>query len=145
MRKKALKNDAKCRTHLVPALLLTVLLGAGGVLALDRFAALSMIETGDNDFARGQETEISRYQIQRETWVAVTNLPISQATNAAVALGVAQAIATKRCEKFEKEHSRPPTDFEFYVLWNAPGQINNPSGVVRARAQRFANLVQKKE
>jgi hypothetical protein len=91
------------------------------------------------------DSEVSRFQIQRDAWLAVTNLPVSQATNAAVALNVAQTIAAKRCGKFEKEHGRPPTDFEFYVLWNAPRQVDKPSRAVRERAERFVNLVQKKD
>ena len=110
---------------------------------MDRFAALSMIESGDNDFANGQHTEVSRYQIRREVWLQATNAPIELATNAAVALDVARAIAEKRCRDFEAKHDRLPTDFEFYVLWNSPMQVDNPSGVVRARAQRFVNLMGK--
>jgi len=53
--------------------------------------------------------------------VPATNAPISQATNAVVALAVAQAIARERCQAFEALHGCPATDFEFYVLWNAPG------------------------
>jgi hypothetical protein len=121
------------------------LLQAGTAVAMDRFAALSMIESGDNDHAEGKEKEVSRYQIRRELWLATTNAPLSQATNAAVALGVAQAIAAKRCTEFEAKHGRPPTDFEFYVLWNAPAQIDNPSPAVRSRAERFVNLVRKQE
>ena len=34
--------------------------------AMDRFTALSQIESGDNDFAVGRVGEISRYQIRRE-------------------------------------------------------------------------------
>jgi hypothetical protein len=112
---------------------------------MDRFDALSMIESGNNDFARGKDREISRFQIRREVWQQTTNAPISQATNASMALGVAQAIAAKRCQEFEKQHGRPPTDFEFYILWNAPAQLENPSPAVRARAVRFVNLVQKND
>ena len=110
---------------------------------MDRFAALSMIESGDDDFAHGQHTEVSRFQIRSEVWQQATNLPLSEATNAAVALTVAQLVAQQRCQNFEKNFGRSPTDFEFYVLWNSPAQINNPGRVVRERAQRFVNLVQK--
>lgn len=119
--------------------------GAGNVLGMDRFAALSMIESGDDDFAHGRHTEVSRYQIRREVWLQATNAPIELATNAAVALDVARVIADKRCQDFEKKRGRAPTDFEFYVLWNSPQQVDNPSRVVRARAQRFVNLMERKE
>ena len=118
-------------------------LWAANASAMERFAALSMIESGDDDFAHGMYTEVSRFQIRSEVWQQTTNTPISEATNAAVALAVAQVIAQKRCQAFEKSFGRAPTDFEFYVLWNSPAQINNPGRVVRERAQRFVNLVQK--
>ena len=111
--------------------------------AMERFAALSMIESGDDDLAHGMYTEVSRFQIRSEVWQQTTNTPISEATNAAVARAVAQMVAQKRCEAFEKKYGRTPTDFEFYVLWNSPAQINNPGRVVRERAQRYVNLVQK--
>ncbi len=104
-----------------------------------------MIESGDDDFAHGQHTEVSRYQIRRELWLATTNAPINQATNPAVALAVAQAITAKRCQLFEARYGRAPTDFEFYILWNAPTQIDNPSRAARARATRFVNLMEKKD
>jgi hypothetical protein len=118
---------------------------AGGALAMDRFAALSMIESGNDDFAHGRHTEISRFQIQREVWLQATNAPVGSATNAAVARAVAEMIAAKRCQDFEKKRGRAPTDFEFYVLWNAPAQVDKPVPAVRARAERFANLVEKKD
>ena len=126
-------------------LFLAGLLCAGSASAMERFAALSMIESGDDDFAHGEHTEVSRFQIQREVWLQATNAPISEATNTPVALAVAQAIAQKRCQAFEKKYGRLPTDFEFYVLWNSPAQIDNPGRVVRERAQRFVNLVQKQD
>jgi hypothetical protein len=36
-----------------------------------------------------------------------------------------------------------PTDFEFYVLWNAPWQVDHPSPAVTERARRFSNLIQR--
>ena len=104
-----------------------------------------MIESADDDFAHGRHTEVSRYQIRRELWLATTNASISQATNPAVALAVAQAIMAKRCQLFEARYGRAPTDFEFYILWNAPTQIDNPGRAARARATRFVNLMEKKD
>ena len=113
--------------------------------AMDRFAALSMIESGDDDLARGQSGEVSRFQIRREVWSQLTNAPVSQATDAKVAEAVARKLAAARCEKFEREHGRVPTDEEFYILWNAPAQIGHPGRSVQERAERFANLVAQKE
>jgi hypothetical protein len=36
--------------------------------AMDRWAALAMFESGDNDRIVGRAGEISRYQIRRELW-----------------------------------------------------------------------------
>jgi len=121
------------------------LLWAGSAFSMDRFAALSMIESGDDDFANGRHTEVSRFQIRREVWLQTTNAPISDATNAVVARAVTELIAAKRCQDFEKKRGRVPTDFEFYVLWNAPAQVDKPAPAVRARAERFVNLVEKKD
>ena len=124
-----------------PLLFLMVWLGyAGPVLGMDRWAALSLIESGDNDKATGPSGEVSRYQIQRDVWqrYAATNADWTKPEDALV---VAKAIMTERSTAFEKAHQRPPTDFEFYVLWNAPKQIEEPSKAVTRRAKRFCNLL----
>lgn len=124
-------------------LILSGLLWTGGAFAMDRFAALSMIESGDDDFAHGGDAEVSRFQIRREVWLQTTNAPISEATNAVVARAVAETITARRCQRFEQQHGRTPSDFEFYVLWNSPAQVNHPSRAVSERAGRFVNLVNK--
>ena len=124
-------------------LVLSGLFWAGGAFAMDRFDGLSMIESGDDDFAHGGDTEVSRFQIRRELWWQTTNAPVSQATNAIVARAVAETITAQRCQFFAQQHGRSPTDFEFYVLWNSPAQVNHPSRAVRERAERFVNLVNK--
>jgi hypothetical protein len=109
--------------------------------AMDPFAALSMIESGDNDFARGKAGEVSRYQIRRDVWARSTAAPISQATDPQVAGSVARSIAWVRCHEFEISHGRPATALEFYILWNAPEKMTHPSRVILARARRFSSLV----
>jgi hypothetical protein len=105
--------------------------------AMDRWAALSMIESGDDDSAIGSLGEVSRFQIRPYLW------PGGNPHNAGVALDVAQKIMKPRVAKFEHAHNRVPTDFEFYVLWNAPQEVNHPCRAVSKRAQRFANLVER--
>jgi hypothetical protein len=61
------------------------------------------------------------------------------------ALAVAKKAMKKRCADFEKNFHRAPTDFEFYVLWNAPAQIERPGAAVSERAKRFCNLLGKNE
>ena len=113
------------------------LLSVIGAPAMDRWSALSMIESGDDDRAIGPGGEVSRFQIRRELW------PGGNSRNAQEALAAAREVMKPRLEAFEKSHGRPPTDFEFYVLWNAPWQADHPSKAVIERARRFSNLVQR--
>jgi len=105
-------------------------------LAMDRWDALSMIESGNNDRAIGSVGEVSRFQIRPELW------PGGNPQNPQQALTAAQITMTPRLNRFERIHKRQPTDFEFYVLWNAPWVVDHPTAVVKERAQRFVNLVQ---
>ena len=104
--------------------------------AMDRWAALSMIESGDDDNAIGPGGEISRFQIRPKLW------PGGDPHNPQVARVVAQQLMQPRLAGFLKSHKREVTDFEFYVLWNAPWQADHPSPVVTERARRYANLVE---
>jgi len=96
-----------------------------------------MLETGDNDYAVGRCGEISRFQIRAELW------PGGNPQNARAALGVARNIMQMRVERFEETHGRSPTNFEFYVLWNAPAEVDHPVPCVAERAHRFVNLVER--
>jgi len=107
---------------------------AGKLPGLDRWTALAMLETGGNDRFVGRAGEISRYQILPELWPGVDPLDTK------AALANAQRIMNSRIDVFERTHGRSPNDFEFYVLWNAPAQIDHPGRAVSARARRFANL-----
>ena len=111
---------------------------------MDRWSALSQIESGDNDKAIGRMGEVSRYQILPDVWSAFAD-ESADWENARDALSVAKAAMKKRCMDFEKSFHRKPTDFEFYVLWNAPAQIDRPGSAVSERAKRFCNLVTKNE
>ena len=108
--------------------------------AMDRWSALSQIESGDNDRAVGSAGEVSRYQIKPELWrrYASANANWTNPTNA---LFVAKQAMQERCAAFERTMRRPPTDSEFYILWNAPAQIQRPGKAVLRRAERFCNLV----
>ena len=122
---------------------LAILICGGCVLlpmsvpAMDRWSALSMIESGDNDHAVGPRGEVSRFQIRPELW------PGGNSRNAQNALAAAKEVMKPRLASFEKAHGRPATDFEFYVLWNAPWQADHPSQTVAERARRFSNLIQR--
>jgi len=107
---------------------------------MDRMSALSMLETGNDDAMVGRAGEISRYQVMKSEWKAVT--PSRNYTNPTLAKEVALKILDQRLQRFESIYKRPATDFEFYALWNAPGQAmtGRISRVVAERCERFANL-----
>ena len=109
---------------------------------LDRFSALSMIETGDNDRMVGRAGEISRYQILKREWRSVSDS--TQFTDRKVSEAVARRLIDQRVTRFKSIYGRNPTDFEFYGLWNAPAQVyrGQVSPVVAERCRRFANLCQ---
>lgn len=107
---------------------------------MDRLNALSMIETGNDDRVVGRAGEISRYQVLKAEWNSVTTSRNYQ--DARLAREVALKLLEQRLGRFQELHKRPPTDFEFYALWNAPTQAltGRISRVVAERSQRFANL-----
>lgn len=109
---------------------------------MDRLAALSMIETGNNDRMVGRAGEISRYQILKREWRSVTSS--TRYTDPATARAVTLVLLERRVQAFQAAFNRPPTNFEFYALWNAPGQVLNRrvSRVVAERCQRYSNLVE---
>jgi hypothetical protein len=111
-----------------------VVLSASG---MNRWEALSMLETGNNDYAIGRCGEISRFQIRAQYW------PGGNPQNPRAALVVARNIMQERVERFQQTHGHSPNDFEFYVLWNAPAEVDHPVSCVVERAQRFVNLVQR--
>jgi hypothetical protein len=116
-------------------ILFIILILSTNALAMDRWAALAMLESGGEDDTVGPAGEISRYQVRPELW------PSGNPQDPRVALANAQHIMSPRIAAFEKSHGRAPDDFEFYILWNAPAQIDHPRPAVAARARRYANLV----
>ena len=104
--------------------------------AMDRWAALLMIESGDDNSAIGPGGEISCFQIQRDLW------PGGDPQDRQLALVVAQEVMRPRLSKFQQSHKRDATALEFYVLWNAPYLVNHPTTIVAERARQFANLVE---
>ena len=112
---------------------------------MDRLSALSMLETGDNDRMVGGAGEISRYQILKREWRAVTKS--RHWTNPGIARTVALRIIKARTERFRKKFQRDPNDWEFYALWNAPTQVlrGRVSRTVARRCERFANLCESED
>ena len=121
------------RTLLLSLCLLACLSGR----AMDRMAALSMLETGNNDRTIGRRGEVSRFQILPSVW---HRYGLGDPRNPSTAALAVQRIMAERQAAFERGHHRSATNFDFYVLWNAPAQAGHPGPVVTERAQRFANL-----
>jgi|ERR1044071_3623830 hypothetical protein len=107
---------------------------------MDRWSALSQIESGDNDRAVGRAGEVSRYQIKPKVWQVYAPLQADW-QKPQDSLAVVKDAMEARCRAFERSFHRRPTDFEFYILWNAPAQIKHPTKAVTERAKRFSNLV----
>jgi hypothetical protein len=103
---------------------------------MDRFEALSQIESGDCDVCVGRYGEVSRYQILPSVWRQYTKLPLGAATNPFTARNVAEAIMADRARGVMW------TDSLWYMVWHRPGRIFKPTAREADRAQRFANLCQ---
>ena len=126
-------------------------LSVGCAPAMDRFEALSQIETHNNDWAIGRQQEVSRFQILPAYWAdaAATNKQIAanaRPTDPAAARAVVDWIMQSRCHSFQVRYHRPPNDFEYYILWHRPacyiGRVI-PRAITPAendRATRFASL-----
>jgi hypothetical protein len=107
---------------------------------MDRLPALSMLETGNNDSTVGRRGEISRFQILPSVW---RRYGAGNPLNPRDATLAVRRIMAKRLANFERSQRRQATNFDYYVLWNAPAQAGRPSPVVSERARRFANLCSK--
>lgn len=109
--------------------------------------ALGMIETGNNDREIGAAGEVSRYQIHPAVWKVYS--PSLEYTNPEISLQVARQHWIYLVHYFKEKAGREPDDFDMYVLWNTKHgyyarrgfSTRQISTVVRDRAQRFVNLV----
>lgn len=113
---------------------------ANNVVTEVLLSALSQIESGNDDMARGQAGERSRYQIMPDVWKRFGRG--MRPWNKAEAKIVATKIWLERVQWFMKRHDRKPTTVEMYVLWNAPAQAyaQRISPRVMERAVRFERL-----
>jgi len=134
---------------LVPAAVPTT--SNSAVLSARHRFALGMIETANNDWEIGGAGEVSRYQIMPSVWKCYSASRSYQ--NPAVSLEVARQHWSALYTTFIKQARREPTDFDMYVLWNTrygyyANRGFNPArlhAVVRDRAERFTNLVERGE
>src|SRR5882757_6991395 len=115
-----------------------------------RLDALGMIETGNNDREIGEAGEISRYQIHPVVWKSYSKS--TDYWNPDVSLQVACQHWNYLANYFKARTGREPDDFDMYVLWNTRYGYYARKGfsqtrispVVQARAQRFVNLVNRR-
>ena len=114
--------------------------------SLSRLEAISMIETGNNDFVRGNAGEVSRYQLMPKIWSSYTS---SKAyADPRVSTPIARQHLMYLESWFQSQTGRAPTEFDLYVLWNAGTtyyarksfRATAVSPVIRERACRFVNL-----
>lgn len=135
------------------AILSALVLSALALPAMDRWEALSQIESRNNDQAVGRDGEVSRYQILPGIWARAwsrhqpANIGM-RPTDPTAAKIVANRIMQARCRAFESRYRRAPEDFEFYLLWHRPAcyigrAVPRPITAVEAdRGRRFASLCQ---
>lgn len=114
---------------------------------MDRFDALSQIESRNNDYAVGRQQEVSRFQILPAYWALANggNKAVNP-TDPAAARAAVDRIMRGRCRAFEARYHRGPTDFEYYILWHRPACLvgrtvprHLTAGEVD-RGRRFATL-----
>jgi hypothetical protein len=121
------------------------------VLDGKRFYALGMIETGNNDYLVGSIGEVSRYQIHPHVWKTYSSS--TDYVNPAVARQVVRQHWDFLTKYFKEKTGREPQDFDMYVLWNTKYgyyekrgfDANRVNSAVKDRAQRFVNLVNKRD
>lgn len=114
------------------------------IITAIHLAALSQIESGDNDRAIGPNGEVSRYQIKPSVWAAeLSGRTFSQRhpENQKIAAAVALEIWQRRVNRFMAQYDAPPTPRIMYLLWHRPAHVFTATARERERATRFANLV----
>ncbi|EEF57122.1 hypothetical protein [Pedosphaera parvula] len=116
-----------------------------------RFYALGMIETGNNDYLVGSIGEVSRYQIHPQVWKNYSSS--TEYVNPAVARRVVRQHWDYLAKYFKEKTGREPQDFDMYVMWNTRFgyyakkgfDVSKLNPVVKERAERFVNLVNKRD
>lgn len=124
---------------------------------MDVREALGHFETGAStpircaaDAKIGTRKEVSRFQILPHVWKSYSASREFQNPN--VAWVVAEKILADRQAQFRRATGRNWEPVDLYIMWNAPGVYEKAkwdrsrvSPVVMERAQRFSNLMERKE
>jgi hypothetical protein len=111
---------------------------------------LSMLETGNDDYAIGAVGERSRYQIRKSTWRKYTKYSfIDYASNAQIAAVIATAhMEDLRNSLTTAYGGREPSPAQLYCAWNMGLTgfrrrrylVSRCPAAVQERAERYANL-----
>ena len=99
-------------------------------------AALSTLESGNNDQAKGIAGERGRHQVTPAAWRETTNLPFSDATNTAIET----QIVLERIRKVTQRDPASLTPAEFAAAWHFP-YGNHLNRERRDYVRRFENVV----
>jgi hypothetical protein len=125
------------------------LLASAQAATARQLRALSLLESGNHDHARGKRGEISRYQIAPKVWAHYTTS--RKYTHPGVARTVAERILREREAAFRKAVRRSPTDAELFLLWSCPTRFravgydyHRISAGTRRTAERFAALARRR-
>ena len=110
---------------------------------------LSMLETGNNDYAVGTAGERSRWQIRKTTWRKYTKMSFDRAINPEIAAVVASAHVQYLRDKLTTAYGgREPSPAQLYCAWNMgltgfrrrQYLVSRCPAAVQERAERYANL-----
>jgi hypothetical protein len=110
---------------------------------------LSMLETGNNDYAVGSVGERSRWQIRETTWRKYTKISFGRAINPNIAAVVASAHVQYLRDKLTTAYGgREPSPAQLYCAWNMgltgfrrrQYLVSRCPAAVQERAERYANL-----
>ena len=109
-----------------------------GLTVRQFLSALSELESGNNDFAKGRAHEVGRYQCLPSVWRNATALPLTAATNQTTAATETLSIIRSRTGKDASEL----TPSQFAIAWHCPNarRLNREQ---RDYVTRFENLFAK--
>jgi len=100
-------------------------------------AALSLVETGNDDRVVGTRGELSRWQLM--SYVRKV-YPGRDWSNPNAVRPVVITELTKRATHFRQHTHRWPTAAEYSLLWHCPNRVSRPSHDDRDYATRVVNL-----
>ena len=123
---------------------IAILIGISTARGMEKWEALGMQESGNDDKAIGQAGEVSRYQILPSVWKEIVPWPMTMATNKTAAKIIANEIMIRRIWKFTTSHHRLPTNLEWALLWKTPNRVDHPSKEKLDQAKCVVNLINRK-